>query len=111
MLSFIISLLPEENLVPKSFSNLIKSEVSLNEKVKKICPICSDEILKRVEISTNKLVEKCSKHSCVSQIKNSKKKIEEKVEFLEFNLQENLASILKREWRTIQNYKSIFNRI
>jgi hypothetical protein len=69
--------------------------MKLKKKVETICPHCSEVVTDR-----------CMKFECIQIIRG--KKLENKIELMIYDVEEQLKSILKREWKTIEKYKGKF---
>jgi hypothetical protein len=96
LLKFLIALLPEENIVPKTHSRILKIFNLSNINAKRICSFCSRELERE---------KSCANECC---IKKKKKKENYNIvdPFLfEFNYYEQLVTLIEKYWVIILDYK------
>lgn len=100
LLEFIHNLLPSGNKIPQSYHQLLKLKKIKKPERKHLCTTCYKEI------DINDL----NQHQCFlnSSCKTDLVLKPKHVEVIEFNIAEQLSLIVKKEWKTIKNYQSIY---
>lgn len=101
LLGFIKSILPGDNIIPRSYRRLIK-DVKINKSKKmSICYFCSKEL------SDNS---SCTNEDCKKNMTKNPY-IESMVQCVKFNVSEQLIFIIKKQNSLIENYKGNLNFI
>ena len=94
LINLIKALLPRPNKIPSSYYSLVKSiqkDKSVSKKCFKICSLCYGHFDK-----------KCEEKDC----QNPKKT--KSIDALVFDFESHLTKIITRNWKNIQDYKSIY---
>jgi hypothetical protein len=100
-LKFLRVILPSDGLnLPKTYKSLVKSYKLPSVVNKKLCAKCSKELEKH---------EECQEASCI-HFKNTRENRGKKDPYLiEFNIEEQLKSLIAKHWQTIQEYRNVLS--